>query len=107
MTSINIVRNQQKRVVEFTVTGHAKYAKYGEDIVCAGISALTQAALLGLLEHLKIPVNHQVQSGFLKVTLPENHLDARSDAILESMVLGLKQIAQAYKKYVRIQESGR
>ena len=107
MTSISIVRNQQQRIIEFSVQGHSNYANYGEDIVCAGISALTQAALLGLLEHLKLAVTHEVQPGFLKVTLTESLLDERSDAILETMVLGLKQIAQAYKQYVRIKESGR
>lgn len=107
MTSIDIVRNKQKRIIEFSVQGHSNYANYGEDIVCAGISALTQAALLGLVEHLKLAVVHEVKPGLLKVTLTEQLLDERSDAILETMVLGLRQIAQAYKKHVRIKESGR
>ena len=107
MTKISIVRNQQLRIIEFSVQGHSNYANYGEDIVCAGISALTQATLLGLLEHLKMVVAHEVKPGFLKVTLTESLLDERSDAILETMVLGLKQIAQTYKKHVRIKESGR
>lgn len=31
------------------VYGHAEYARKGEDIVCAGVSAIMQAAVLGLL----------------------------------------------------------
>ncbi|MBR2315615.1 MAG: ribosomal-processing cysteine protease Prp, partial [Clostridia bacterium] len=32
-----------------TVKGHANYAEYGKDIVCAGVSALVQA-LIGWIE---------------------------------------------------------
>ena len=34
--------------ISIKTTGHANYAPYGEDIVCAGVSAILQTAVLGL-----------------------------------------------------------
>jgi uncharacterized protein len=34
--------------LKIDVRGHAGYAEHGKDIVCAGVSAITQAAILGL-----------------------------------------------------------
>lgn len=34
--------------VHLDVSGHAGHAAYGEDIVCAAVSAIVQTALLGL-----------------------------------------------------------
>ena len=40
MTKITIFRNQDQAFLGFDCLGHAGYAEEGEDIVCAGISAL-------------------------------------------------------------------
>lgn len=34
--------------VSIDVCGHANYDEYGKDIVCAGVSAIVQTAILGL-----------------------------------------------------------
>ena len=47
------VFTEQGIPVGFELTGHADQGAYGEDIVCAGISAITQTALLGITDVLK------------------------------------------------------
>ena len=44
----------------FSAKGHAGYADAGEDIVCAAISALTQATEYGLTEVIHAPVEHRL-----------------------------------------------
>ena len=39
MISVKILRNSASRIVGFEVSGHANYAEYGQDIVCAAVSA--------------------------------------------------------------------
>ena len=39
MITVTISRNAEELIVE--VSGHSNYAPQGEDIVCAGVSALT------------------------------------------------------------------
>ena len=41
-------------LVGFIIKGHAGFADHGEDIVCAGASAIAQSALLGLQDLLAI-----------------------------------------------------
>lgn len=41
-----------------TITGHANYAPKGKDIVCAGVSAIYQSALLGLMAIAKQYPDH-------------------------------------------------
>jgi uncharacterized protein YsxB (DUF464 family) len=53
MIKIKIVRNSDQAMIGFSVTGHANTGPHGQDIVCAGVSALTQTAVLGLDRQLK------------------------------------------------------
>ena len=106
MTAIRILRSDKHRIVDVEVQDHSDYAPHGQDIVCAAISALTQSALLGLGKHLKLQVEYKISPGYLHFNIAgkENEL---TDAILETMLLGLREIAQTYKKHVRIDDSRR
>ena len=106
MTIIKIVRREDS-IVELEVAGHTGYAKHGKDIVCAAISAVTQTALLGLIRHLKLQVEYQVaDEEYLKFNL-QGQENEQTDAILETMLYGLQEIACAYPKHVRIEDSRR
>lgn len=45
---IKIYVSKKEGDVSIDVVGHAEYDEYGKDIVCAGVSAIVQTALLGL-----------------------------------------------------------
>lgn len=46
---INItVTKEDNGHINIDVNGHANYAPHGQDIVCAGVSAIVQTTLLGL-----------------------------------------------------------
>ncbi len=106
MIKIEIVRDVDQAIVEFKVTGHANTAPHGQDIVCAGISALTQTAVLGLERQLKRKVHIEIAHGKLKMNLLDNP-DALTDAILETMLIGLTEIGNINPKSVRILERRR
>ena len=72
-----------------------------EDIVCAGVSSLTDSAYLGITEYLHRKVRSIDSSGKLQLML-EDRPDERTEAILETMLLGLTAIAEAYPRAVRI-----
>ena len=49
------------------ISGHAGYAEYGKDIVCAGVTALTQTLIQSIDDltavsytHLTLPTNREV-----------------------------------------------
>lgn len=104
MIKINVYRSGQA-IAGFSVSGHANLAPHGQDIVCAGVSALTQAAVLGITNYLNKKANIEVLVGKLGVELEEP--DGLTNAILETMLLGLMEIAKLYPKSVRIIEHRR
>ncbi len=50
MLKVRFVRDPGNKIKGFYLSGHADYGPKGQDIVCAGVSALAQGALLGLEE---------------------------------------------------------
>lgn len=109
MLTVIITRNAKGKIVEFEAKGHADFAKSGEDIVCAGVSALLQSAITGLQEYVKINLNITKEKGQLKVKIEEINQESiqfLTDAILETLVLGLKGIEKEYSKYMKLIERG-
>ncbi|MBQ7515107.1 MAG: ribosomal-processing cysteine protease Prp [Schwartzia sp.] len=104
MIRIKIIRSGN-RIAAFRVNGHSGTAPRGEDIVCAGVSALAQTALLGLSEHLHRQISYDIQpGGDLRMTL-RGEPDDLTEAILETMLLGMTEIQRQYPKAVQITES--
>lgn len=108
MVTITIVRDSDGRVREFSVSGHAKYADPGKDIVCAGVSAITIGAVNAIEKLTGLVPEAKMQSGWLSAIAPECAEPARNDQVqllLEGMVVALESIVDEYGKYVRIKES--
>lgn len=102
MLTVTFFEDSQKRLSSFSATGHADAAQHGEDIVCAAVSAILQAARLGLAEHAGLKLEVTQEPGNMHVRWPE---DARGDAGVAAIVataqLSVEQIASQYPKHVR------
>lgn len=103
MITVEITRDSAQHIVQFQVSGHSGSAPHGKDIICAGVSALTQSALLGLTQYLKRTIHWQAADGLLSMELC-NLPDAQTNAILETMLLGLQEIVKLEPDVVRIVE---
>ena len=99
MTKIIYDRN----AMSIYVKGHAGTAPKGKDIVCAGVSSQAQAALLGIGEHLHREVEYSVASGKLWMNLKRDP-DDLTEAILQTMLLGMREIEKLKPKAVRIKK---
>lgn len=106
MVKIKISRNLDGMVTGFHVAGHANAATHGKDIVCAAVSALTQTALLGIGKYLNREVDFTIASGKLDVNLLTEP-DELTNAIFETMILGLVEIENINPKGVQILEHRR
>lgn len=97
--------DDQERIRDFELSGHAGYADEGQDIVCASVSALSIAACNGLEYFLPIPPKVQEKDGYLSCQLENIREDESEKAqwILQTMVLGIEQIQAAYgRDYIYI-----
>ena len=107
MITIEASRNYIGNVYKFRVEGHSGYDEIGKDIVCAVVSTATQSVVLGLSEILGIRLNITIDEGRLECELPEifdeNILD-RSNVLLETMLITLKQAVSEYPDFVKLIE---
>ena len=103
MTHIDVKRNGVGQIIECHFQGHAGAAPYGEDIVCAAISMLSQTSILGLHEVAKQAMEYQMEDGELHILLSDP-INESGQAILETMLLGIKNVADQYSDFVRVSE---
>ncbi len=104
MISVNI-EYRDEDIVSFTVEGHAGYAKSGSDIYCAGVSAVAQTTILGLLNLMEQTPRYIVEKGYLLCELPDQLSTPdkeRARVILNTMEIGLKAMKDAYGEHLKI-----
>ena len=102
MIEVEIKEERDGRISAFSVRGHSGTAPKGRDIVCAGVSALAQTALLGLGRHLHRDIDYHIDpSGDLRMKLREAP-DDFTEAILRTMRLGLENIEKISPDAVRL-----
>lgn len=84
-----------------TVTGHANYAEYGKDIVCAGVSSLVQA-LIGWIEEN----SWKAECASVDTTDGEVIISCEGGedvaAAFYMASIGLEQISDCYPDHVQI-----
>jgi hypothetical protein len=88
--------------------GHTGYAESGADIVCAGLSALIQGALLGILKVVGVKADHRMNEdkGTLSIILPDGLSDAeRHDCsvILNTLYTSVTDLAEGYSEYIKVE----
>lgn len=112
MVRVQLYRNECGQVLGFLASGHANRRRRDQeyDLVCAAISAVTQTAVLGLGQYVGLEnrLTYSIdEDGWLQCRLPVD-LSAeeriRTDAILETLLIGLKSIESEYPKQIRVEE---
>ncbi len=102
MVTVTFRRDSRNRLSSVFSEGHANAGDRGEDVVCAAVSAILQAALLGLTAVARIDVTSTVASGRLAMTWPEAERDrADVQAIVATAELSIESIAHDNAKFVR------
>jgi len=111
MLEVRFRRDSRDRLSSVFSTGHAGQGAPGEDVACAAVSALLQAAWVGLTDVAHVPVSGHRRTGDLQMRWPEEARD-RDDvrAIVATAELAIEQIAKQHRgaiRYVRETEADR
>lgn len=102
MVTVTFLEDGAGELSAVLADGHADWAASGEDVVCAAVSAILQAAWLGLMEHAGIAVDAERDAGRLALRLAatdRGRTDVR--AIVGTARLAIDQIARQYPEHVR------
>ncbi|MNI35971.1 hypothetical protein D3C73_900090 [compost metagenome] len=107
MIIVSILRRSNNTISGFEVSGHAGYADPGEDIVCAGVSAVTVGTVNSVEALTGVVMDSEMKHGFLNASLP-SHIEPKAadqaQLLLASMVVMLTSIEGSYGEYIQIQD---
>lgn len=89
-----------------TVDGHAGYAKTGNDIICAAVSALAQGLIHSLDALTDDTISYRLVDGHIDINYRD--LSERGKLLIDSFFLAVSDIQLTYgKEYVKITVAGR
>jgi uncharacterized protein YsxB (DUF464 family) len=104
MIKATFYRDSDGNYKGFTVSGHAGFARSGKDIVCSAVSALTINTVNSIekLTDSSYKVE-QDKSGTIKFKLSDVLSDGDGQLLLNSLSLGLTEIAKEYgDRYLQV-----
>lgn len=104
MIKVDVRRNSQGKIQAFRVHGHAGFSEAGTDIVCSAASMLVQNGVNSIEALLGIEIPCASRDGFVECTIPSltDQLADQTQLLLESMIYGLRTLAEEYPKHVSV-----
>jgi len=105
---VTFFRDKRGQFRALSARGHTDFAEHGEDIVCAAVSAILQAARLGLERHAAIALAATQSPGELELGWSAADADLESvRAIVATAEMAIQEIARRYPEHVRLTISAR
>ena len=104
MTHVSIIKTRDGEYKGFNCIGHSGYADAGEDIVCAAISVLVINTInsLDVLADEELKVVTDEDAGLIDCRFTKS-INDKSRLLLDSMILGLREIRKQYgKTYIEL-----
>lgn len=84
-----------------TVDGHAGYAKAGNDIICAAVSALAQGLIHSLDSLTDDRISYQIRDGLIGIKY--ENLSEQGKLLIDSFFIAVSDIQMTYgDRYVKI-----
>lgn len=108
MIEVEVLRDDEGRVQEFRCYGEAEETESEVSLtVEAGVTTLIHTAKIGLERYLKLEPQVEDEPNRLALKLKRDHLLNREiDAMMETVLLGLKAIEQRYPSHLAVKETG-
>lgn len=97
MITINITDDTIK------IRGHAGYAPRGQDIVCAGVTALTQTLVESIEGLTGNEIKYDMSPGRVDIEIKDPDEDAQ--LLMDSFFVGVEMIADEFPEYIRVEAS--
>ena len=98
---INVTIKKDKSVNEIKISGHAKYAEYGKDIVCSGVSSALITTVNACLKFDENSIEFNQENDFYLKNIKKDDV---TNFLLENLVDILKSIQEKYKKNIKVKE---
>lgn len=107
MINVSIVRDRSGFIRQFSVEGHAGFARHGRDIVCAAASVTAYTAAGALEDLAGIKDCYSESEGRFFCSIPADISEKQkltAGVILETTAIGFKQIELEYSEFLNVME---
>lgn len=104
MIHVRIIKEPTGRISVFEMDGHANFAEYGQDLVCAGASAVSFGAVNAIMQltNIEPAIEQGEDGGYLRVEFPVTEQDAQVQLLLQAMIISLQTIELDYADFIKI-----
>ena len=97
MIQVNILRDRDEVVKGIEINGHAGYAEYGQDVLCAAVSALALNMANSVEsftdDHFEGSVSED--GGEFSFSFPDS-ISPESQLLMKSLILGLESVRDEF-----------
>lgn len=83
------------------IRGHAGYAPRGQDIVCAGVTAITQTLVESIESLTGNEIKYDMSPGRVDIEIKDPDEDAQ--LLMDSFFVGVEMIADEFPEYIRVE----
>lgn len=94
-------------ITGFTLSGHTNFNQHGQDVLCAGVSAVSQSTCLGVIKVLKLDAKmvKDDNKGFLSLDLKslERNQILQAQTLLETLKQSLEYISIGNEKFIKVE----
>ncbi len=85
---------------EIKVSGHARYADYGKDIVCASVSSIVITTINAIIEIDNEAIDYSDLDNEIIIRIIKE--DEIVNKLIKNMILLLESLEKDYKDYIKI-----
>ena len=96
------IQYKGKGLAHIHIKGHANTAPYGQDLVCAAVSAITFGAM-NAIENIDEDFEYEIEEGDVKL-MTKGAISEHDETVLETLILELKTIQASYPEAISIKE---
>ena len=95
------IKRKNGNIVLFSLNGHAGFAEFGKDIVCAGVSSILTTTVNAILMFDESSIEIEDKKDFIIRVKKEDEI---TEKLLENMLLLFQELVKSYPKNVKIKE---
>ena len=103
MIAAEIYKQDDGKIVGFSVDGHSNQAAHGYDIYCSAASMISSSVFLCLRDHLKREMTGEAKHGLLKIQLKDAP-DDLTEVAFQTLLIGMREVEKLAPGVVKVEE---
>ena len=100
MITVKIIKKNTE-IKQILFKGHAMFADYGKDIVCAGASSILTTTVNAILKYDKDAIRYTIKKDVLLEILKKDKI---INLLIDNMIVLLQELSKDYPKNIIVRE---